>query len=120
MTSRSCRKPFVRTRFVTVVLLASVALAGCRWLPGVDDQLGISISNATSESLDVYYEVAGEERLVVSLDPGQSLAQSAPFATRCTAGDLVARGADGQEVARRKPPICFGESWQIEESAAPT
>jgi hypothetical protein len=93
---------------------ASVALGilitGCTWFGAVEPER-TTFTNETSETLDIYYELDDEETLIWTLEPGQT---GALGFSECTEGDLVARRDDGQEVARRPPPLCVGDNWRIE------
>jgi hypothetical protein len=85
-------------------------VTGCTWFGAVEPER-LSITSETSTTLDIYYEADGEETLIWTLEPGQT--GTPPF-TDCTEGDLIARRDDGQEVARRQPPLCPDDDWRIE------
>jgi hypothetical protein len=91
-----------------VGLTIAIVVADCTGFGAVEPERS-SITNQTSVTIDIYLEVGGEEQLLWKrLEPGQTTVLN-----ECTDGDLVARRRDGDEVARRAPPLCPGEQWLI-------
>ena len=86
----------------------------------------VGVENRTSARL--FFEITRSDGQLVRLlpagvGPGQrsALLAAVHFApeagltrNNCTLSDVVARDADGREVARRAPPLCLGERWVIE------
>jgi hypothetical protein len=97
-----------RGAIALAVATFAILVAGCTGFGAVEPERS-SITNQTSVTIDIYLEVAGEEQLLWErLGPGQTTVLN-----QCTDGDLVARRRNGDEVARRAPPLCPGEQWLI-------
>jgi len=99
---------------VTVAWLILTA-AGC-----AGESTDAFVLNQTGQAIDVYHIVDGEEDLVVSLEKPRSNSYFQPlfdsgwrYPEACTVGELVARNAEGEEVARLTEPLCIGQSWWI-------
>lgn len=73
--------------------------------------------NETEHNLQIVYlnpaaGTAGEENLH-AVAAGATI--STGSAVECTTHPVVARTDDGAEVARHETPICWGETWVIEQ-----
>ena len=103
----------VRSRILAACLLA-MSLAGCG-LVGCDYNRGwFRISNQTAHVVDVFYVGRGEVPLVLQLGSGGMYPIDQTTDNRCTSGDLVVRDhQSGEELLRRKEPVCKGDDWII-------
>ena len=115
--------PWERSLAVITLMAVSVMLFGA-----CDSYMHspiISVENKTSDVLTISIadDSGGTVVLLQALYPGRAgpaLAdgQLGPNSTLakdgCTIADFVAVDPQGHEVARRRPPVCDGETWVIE------
>jgi hypothetical protein len=104
------------TKVVGSLAALGLACAGC-FVGEPRDPSGVSIVNATSETVTVVVLYpAGEDELNV-YRPGGSSVENSMLNARdgCTRFVMVARAEDGREIDQQPPPICIDEEWRIGE-----
>ena len=101
-------------RTSALVLLLCVALVGCF---GTDHPSIIWIENHTDTVVDVFLVRVGEAdggRVALDVQPGLGYSYF-DLAEGChDVFQLVARDANGVEIARSSPPVCRPSTWVIE------
>jgi hypothetical protein len=120
--TRSLAKLFLLVAAVAVAAGLGVGLT--QLYAGTADAFRVSfeIVNQTDRTVDVSYFYAGTDHAVAKgIAPGQQaevdgLLTDAPS---CTDGDLIARDAQGTEVARQSEPVCNHQMWVITNGATP-
>ena len=75
---------------------------------------GFEIENKTDGGLDIYYGSAVGVPIASGVRPGGKTPITRSGLPECTTADLVAVDEAGREVARRTPPLCWGDVWTIE------
>lgn len=80
------------------------------------DEPGLPIDNRTGEELLIYGVVREDSQVIDEVPLAEIPAHTKkPSGIECAAGELVARSADGTEIARREGSgRCFEEPWVIE------
>lgn len=106
----------MRSRWVTIGLLVGLAAgtASClTWEPRNTD--GVSIVNASSETVTVVVLYPNRESDLVTYHPGESSVENNMLnaADGCTRFTMIARSEEGREVDRQPAPICVDEEWVI-------
>ncbi|MGH8936364.1 MAG: hypothetical protein ACRDXD_08920 [Acidimicrobiia bacterium] len=71
----------------------------------------VSVKNETDQRIHIFYPRPGREADLGPVNPGNTVLVSGT--PECTDRPLIARNDAGEEVARREPPICHGETWVI-------
>ena len=101
-------------RAVLVATVLGLACVGC-FFAEPRDPSGVSIVNASSETVTVLVLYpAGEDELSV-YRPGESSVENNMLNANdgCTRFDMVARTDDGTEIDRQPAPICRDDEWRI-------
>lgn len=99
-----------------IVALAAI-LTGCGLWPFDADPgyQAVTFENETTETVAIIYTPPNgpEFVLIHSIEPGRSVTNDAVAGGGCSAGVLIARAVDGDELDRRDQPLCLGETWHI-------
>lgn len=119
------------TRGTLIALVLAVFVVGCGEGPG----FGYGISARNDTGIRLHFAIIrtdgttlvlagsdtapGAQTLLVGgsqLDPEGKI-----VANWCTVGDVIAYGPDGQEIGRRKPPLCADKQdiWIVTNAAFP-
>jgi hypothetical protein len=100
-----------------------IVVSACGWLH--PNPRTLDVRDATSDKLDLFATiptrsgVGTHEVLIAQLGPGGTFSfDNVPGTGECTTGPLIARDAAGHEIARREPPICLDETWEITAGSA--
>ena len=91
-----------------------LACVGClKWEPR--DTSGVSIVNASSETVTVVVLYPHGESELTTYRPGESSVENNMLNRQdgCTRFAMVARTDDGREIDRQQAPICRDEEWRI-------
>src|SRR5206468_12253977 len=105
-------------RFVWALVLASI-LAAC----GPKDDVGGSFAfvNDTATPLTIVYREPSGRELALASVAARTMGITYHFDVQaCRQGTLLARGADGTEVAHLDGPFCPGGEWRVSASGAPS
>jgi hypothetical protein len=93
-----------------------LACVGClTWEPR--DTSGVSIVNASSETVTVVVLYPHGESALNTYRPGESSVENNMLNREdgCTRFAMVARTDDGHEIDRQQAPICRNEEWRISD-----
>lgn len=83
-------------------------------LPGTDPLQTAVVVNQTDTDVVVFLAYPDREASIMELQPGESDSTSFGDLDGCAPAALIARDISGVEIARRDPPFCVGERWEIQ------
>jgi len=99
------------------ILLLGWVLAGCT-LDGKKNEP--RISNESGVAIEIRWTgPIGDEVHYTNISPGQAVGVY-EWPASCTPNNMVARTADGQELARTEKPLCPGDFWVIPPLGSPS
>jgi hypothetical protein len=112
--------PRYRRLCQSICALLTLALLMGSKCQGDIDSADITVINSTDDVVKLTLRLDGETLDYLSVGRGQVRTYQFPRSgsmlvdgDECTEYTFVARGPDGDVVARRSPPTCAGATWRI-------
>jgi hypothetical protein len=103
------------SRLVPTLLFAFL-VSGCM-LDGKKNEA--RISNESGVAVEILWTAPGAANVhYQDIPPGQVIGVF-EWVARCTPNAMVAKTADGRELARTDGPLCPGDSWVIKAAGSP-